>query len=195
MDKALQDEVSALIAGAIKPLTETLGTVTKAIEPVAGLASQVGDLGKNLKIVADTVAALPPAAATEKGKGKDAEGAGGAKFLTAEDLAKALDSREAARNGSAKRDAFLATKLKDLPVAYRNLLGSDESKWATEEQTIRTQFQGDLKGMGLTAPAVGGAPATQALTEIAKPHELPTAEFAKRFLPKPPGEVPAADQK
>lgn len=150
MEKALQTEVEALIAGAIKPVTEQMGSLAEAVKPVGALVTQVADLGKNVKTVADTLQALPPAAAAGgAGDGKKKTGEADApKYLTAEDMVKVLDQRDAARASSAARESFIAEKMKDLPAAYRTQLGADSTKWAAEEQSIRTAFQADFKAAG-----------------------------------------------
>ncbi len=154
MDKALEQEVQALIAGAIKPVTEQMGSLAEAVKPVSGLATQVVDLQKNVGVVADTLKNLPPAGDGE-GK-KPGEDARAPKTLSAEDVVTLLDERDARRAGSEKREKFLGEKLKDLPPAYRALLGSDESKWAAEEQQIRSQYQADFKVSGQKVPDVSG---------------------------------------
>jgi hypothetical protein len=108
-------------------------------------------------VIAEQIKAAVPAPVTPAPATKDAK----PEALTAEAVAKIVADQIAAAsqaNGQkAARDAFQAEKLKDLPAAYRNQLGSDPAKWAAEEQAIREQFKADLKAAGLEPKNVGGA--------------------------------------
>jgi hypothetical protein len=138
INKAVSDALAAALPNAIS------SAVTAAIKPLAD----------NQKVLADTLAALPPA--------KKEEGGGGeAKPLTAEDVGKLLDQKLTAQQQSAAaaaaRTAFAGSKLKDLPQAYQDKLGNDPAKWAGEEQAIREQFKSDMKALGVEPKTVGGA--------------------------------------
>lgn len=68
----------------------------------------------------------------------------------------ALAAQQQASQQTAARQQFQEGKLKDLPPAYRNQLGTDPGKWAQEEQAIREQFRADFKAAGGKVEDVGG---------------------------------------
>lgn len=133
-------------------------TVAAALAPVT---AALADLGKNQKVLADTLASLPPSGAPENVKGGT-----GPTALSLEDVAKLLDEREAkAKAGAAsaaKRAAFVAEKLKGVPEAYHHLLGDDEGKWEENAKAAREKLKADLTALGAKLPDVTGdaAPAT-----------------------------------
>jgi hypothetical protein len=187
LDEASKQEVKDLITGAIK----------SPLEQLAGLATTVGELGKNVKIVADTLAAQPAGAAEKGEKGKGGKEGEAAKSLTLDDITKLLDARDTQRAGTEARQKFIGEKLKGVPAAYHGLLGNDPAKWPAEEQAIRAQLQTDLAGLGVKAGNVGGGAGGGAGAggggaggnEIGDPEKLSTKEFADRFLPKVGAEV------
>jgi hypothetical protein len=127
LGKSLEAKLGEMIGAATKPLHETIAKLEAAAQPA-------------VKEVA-----------AEAGK---------AKALTLEDLSRLIDSKLGAQQQASQqaqaRDAFLASKLKDLPAAYQKQLGSDPSKWAAEEQSIRDQYKADFKSAGGTKAPVGG---------------------------------------
>lgn len=151
--------VQKMIADALKPVTE-------ALKPIAD----------NQKILADTMAADATARANAaKAEADKATAAGGKappaageapKPLTAEDIAKlvndgisgALKTRDDQAKSSAARDAFIGEKLKGVPAAYQQQLGTDPAKWGEQEQAIRAQLKSDLAAIGATVKDVGGNP-------------------------------------
>lgn len=144
--KAIADAVATAVATA----------VAAAVKPIAD----------NQKVIADTLAALPPAPAAKPAA--VAAGAAGAtdaapKGLTADDVAKIVGDQLKAYQTTAAADAarrsYQADKLKDLPEVYRNQLGTDPAKFAAEEQSIRDAFKADFKAAGGTVPNVGGSAA------------------------------------
>jgi hypothetical protein len=134
----------------------TMEQVTAAIEAVfKPLVAQVGDLAKNQKVIADTIAATPAAPATPAASKDDKP-----KALTADEvdalLTRKLAEAQAKGAKSADRQAFIDTKMKDVPAAYRGKLGDDPAQWAAQEQAIRGEWAADLKAVGFTPPNVGG---------------------------------------
>jgi hypothetical protein len=102
--------------------------------------------------------AAPPAPA---GAAATTAGAGDkSKPLTLEDITKLLDHRDQQREQTAttraQRERYQGDKLKDLPPIYRDRLGSDPAKWATEEQAIRDQYKADFQAAGGKVEDVGG---------------------------------------
>jgi hypothetical protein len=142
------DKLGAAIAGALATPIQT--AVTAAVAEAN-------------KPVAEALTKLQPQqpAATQQGQGQGGAGGGDkAKPLTEQDVARIVGDQlksfqQTTQQGQA-RERYQAEKLKDLPVAYRNQLGSDPAKWAQEEQQIREQFKTDFKGLGGTTPNVGG---------------------------------------
>jgi hypothetical protein len=138
IDKAVRDG----IAQAIKPLAESQKAMADS------LTAQAAE---------KTAAAKKAGAEAEKAAGSEA---GGAKPLTAEDVAKLLesrlDARDAAAKGTGARSAYLADKLKDVPASYQVKLGNDPAKWAAEEQAARDELKADLAKMGVKLKDVGG---------------------------------------
>lgn len=152
--------------------TATPGIDTKALgEAIAAsltaslgpaLATAIGEANKPL--VEQLGKLQPPAAAAGNAAGGNAAGAGatGGKPtpVTAEDVAKIVAEQlkgfQQTSQQTAQREAYLGSKLKDLPAAYRNQLGPDPAKWAAEEQAIRDQFKADLAAAGVKPADVGG---------------------------------------
>lgn len=159
-DAEIKKLVTDSIAGALKPINDAL--------------APLGDVIKNQKVLADTMAADAKAkadaaaAAAEEAKKNPTTtttAAPPAAPLTAEAVAKlaadavtaAMDARDKAAKSSTERDAFIADKLKGIPAIYAAKLGSDPAKWAAEEQAIRETFKADLaKVPGVTVKDVGG---------------------------------------
>jgi hypothetical protein len=125
---ALAKAIADGIAEQLKPITEQLGKLTAPAAP----ATQ----------------AAPAAAATTADKP-----------LTLADFQKLLDDRDKQNQSrqqlESSKGKFVADKLKDLPPVYQGLLGNDPSKWAAEEQDIRTRFKADFKAAGGTVEQVG----------------------------------------
>ena len=125
-------DVEALISKATAPLLKQLETA---------LADQ--------KVLADTIAKLPPAAMDE------------AKIVDAA-LAKLEAKTQATADTAAKKaavDKYTAEKMADVLKSFPELvkLGEDPAKWAEEEQAIRGVVKGRLDALGVKAADVGGA--------------------------------------
>lgn len=182
---------------------QIVGIIADALKPVAeGLKS----LTANQKVLADTLAALPPATppapaqATQPPAGGTQAGNAPA-ALTAEQVQKliadAIGQNTASAKVSSDRQRFQAEKMAKLPQTYRDKLGNDPDKWEAEAAQIQAQLATDMKSLGVSIPdvaapsAVGGAPAAQ--LDATK---LNDKEFAQQFLPKvagaPAGPVPSA---
>lgn len=153
-DAAIKTLISETLAAALKPITEQLAPIVQ-----------------NQKVLADTIAA-DTAAKADAAKAAEAakvEAAKSGKQPEAKPLTEAeIDARvqakldaafkaqQATAQTSAQRDAFLATKLKDIPKAYQSQIGTDPAKWATEEQAIRDQVKADDAARGVVIKDVSG---------------------------------------
>jgi hypothetical protein len=156
-----KDEVNALLADAIKPLATTLQS-----------------LGENQKVIADTLAKLPPAAAaaaTDAGTGGAAAAAGStdagaAKPLTAEDVTKLITTHSQQQQQNAEqraaREAFVKSDRSGLariaPVASAMgfdvgaKLGADQTKWGDEAKAIASGWETYLKDNKIPLGDLGG---------------------------------------
>ena len=114
-------------------------------------------LGGALKPITDEIAALKGAASSPKPAAPVHQEA-----LTADQVGKIVaDQLKAGKTeaaAEATRAAFITEKMKDLPSIYQRALGSDPTKWAAEEQALRTQARTDHGLLGGTTPTVAGTP-------------------------------------
>src|SRR3954470_9508589 len=117
MDPALQKEVEALIGNAVKTVTDQVGQLAEAVKPVGALVKQVEDLGKNVGVVADTIAKLPPAGAGTKPD----EIAKLVKDQLAAEQATAATANEAKAKKDAARQKIIDAKLKGVPASLITL--------------------------------------------------------------------------
>lgn len=175
-----------LFGGKDKTMAEATPTPTPTIDPKvisdaisAALATALpAAIGEAVKPISEAVAKLqpatPPPAAGDK-----------AKPLTAEDVTRlvsdSLKTFQQQTQQSAARQQYQGDKLKDLPPIYRDRLGSDPAKWATEEQAIRDQFKADRVALGVKVEDLGGGnPGGAAPTKQADLSKLsPTAALAQ----------------
>jgi hypothetical protein len=161
-----KEDVQGLIDAAIKPVTETLKSTADALKSI----------GDNQKVIADTIAKLPPASSKGDDKGKAAAGADAAgkgddkaaQALTPEQIAKiATDAATAAMNQqresaelATRREAFVKSAesgLSKLPPVYQSRLGNDPSKWADEAKGLVGEWEAFAKANGLADKTLGGA--------------------------------------
>jgi hypothetical protein len=168
-------------------LGKSLKTVTDAVTSISGT---VGDLAKNQKVLADTMAAQAAPKPEEKKEGEQ-------KPLTIEDVGKAisdaLGKQQQTQQQQQARGEFISKNLAKLPARFQQALGNDPAKWADEAKTIQGEYEQLVKSVGGKLENVGGAdrdggttPAKQQL-DASTAAKLPNEEFAKRFLPRPPG--------
>jgi hypothetical protein len=138
------------------PTTQTQPDVNAQIAALTGVVTK---LAEGQQALIQTLAAKPPAAAAEPAAGKRGDDAA-AKPMTAADVQRvvteALAAAQQSQAQTAQRQQYAAEKLKDLPEVYRGQLGTDPTKWAAEEQTIRGRYQADFKAAGGTTKDVGG---------------------------------------
>jgi ABC-type transporter Mla subunit MlaD len=159
VEKIVGNVVGTAISTALKPLSDTIGELTKNQKVLADTYAA------DKKVAEDAVKVAADAAKKDAAKND----AGAPKPLTAEEvakqtadlIAKALGDRDKAQQSSQQRNAFVAEKLKGLPPAYADKLGNDPAKWADEEKTLRENFKADMEKLGLKVPAVGGNPGGQ----------------------------------
>lgn len=145
-----KEDVQAIVAEAVaerlKPVAETLTA-----------------LSENQKVIADTLAKLPPAGEGAGGaKKKDAEEpkpptADEIKKLVADGIAAAAAAQQQTAEQKAAKAAFLEQHLAKLPEAYKRQLGDDPKSWAAEATSIQKQFETDFKAGGGKTTDVGGA--------------------------------------
>lgn len=130
---------------------EKLGTaIGKAIGPLIGTT------------VGDAVKPLSELLAKQQTPATDDAAAKAAKPLTSEDVGRIVGEQlktfQQSTQATEQRRQFLDDKLKDVPAAYRNQLGSDPAKWPAEEQQIREQYKADFKALGGKVEDVSGDP-------------------------------------
>jgi len=151
-------KLAEAMTAALKP------ALTEAIKPIAD----------NQKILADTLAALPPAAG-KQGDGKQTDAA---KPLDAEGVAKIVAEQlkgfTAQTQQSAEREKYIAAHLAKLPAAYQTQLGNDPAKWAEEAKTIQGQFEADFKANGGKAETLASG-----TTDGGKTAAKETPDFSK----------------
>lgn len=146
------DQVKALIAESLKPVTEQLGQTAQTLK----------SLGENQKVIADTLKELPPAPA--EGKEGDADQPD-VKQLIADSIAAALKERDDAAGKAAARqatiDKLVAEKLGGRKELASLLKGeSDEDLTASADalaKVVNLDFGGAAKNGGKT-PNQGDAP-------------------------------------
>jgi hypothetical protein len=146
---------------------EKLGAaVAKAMAPaftdaLAPLAEQVGRLQP-----ASTPATTPADA--------------GQKTLTLEDIDKLVSTKlQAVQQQSQSqqaRQAYIASKLADLPEEYQGALGTDPAQFAAQEQAIRGRYKGLLDKLGVKPAEVSGgasaaAGAVAPSAQVARPDD------------------------
>lgn len=174
------EQVNAAIGAAVKA----------ALDPIT---SGLGELAKNQKVIADTLAA-DKAAAEAAAKAAPADEA---KALTAADVAKLLDERDAKRqagqNATAARDAWIAKNASKLPEAYRKLIPATEDAAAIEKagKEAAAAFEADFKASGAVAPAAAGTgaaagAAAAGTVDLTKLSESQVREMALKQLPAIP---------
>lgn len=144
--KAVETQISATIAAALKPVTEALAGLPEMLKAAITPAKAAEDPGKQ-----------PPSAT-----------------LTLADVAKLLEERDAKRAGdaataakiSAAVNAAVDAHLKGVPKPYLAGLPQieDAGKLAEAAKAIREQWQTDLKSAGVTATNVGAQPGPGATT-------------------------------
>lgn len=157
------DKLAAAMAKANGTAIEQ--ALAKALEPMA----------QTQKVLADTLAKLPPAGvdggdggANDKNKKADGAAAEPALPKTQAELdtliesraAKLIDDKLKARDTqhaqTAERAKYVGEKMKDLPEVYRAKLGADPKNWPAEEQAARDAFKADAAAAGFVAKDVGG---------------------------------------
>ncbi|MGE5610856.1 MAG: hypothetical protein ACM359_16515 [Bacillota bacterium] len=166
--------VSDSIAAALKPVTDQLTT-----------------LAQNQKVLADTLAKLPPAPSAEKAKGKDQETALNAESvqkLVSETVTTALQQHTKSQQQTAARETFIQQHLAKLPRPYHGLLGQDPAKWAEEAKAIQQQYEADFGTSGAKPHSVGTAATTGTVpSPQLDPSKMTREQFAATYLPKVPG--------
>lgn len=167
------DSTTTPAQGGANDMAALQDAINRLTQQVTNLTTAQADQQKTLKIVTDTMAADKEAAKTAAAATAVKEGDGKDKPVTLAAIEQLITERLGAQQqqttAKAARDAYIGEKLKDLPLAYRNQLGNDAAKWADEEQTIRTQFQADMKTLGVTPKNAG---------QHTNPGGKPTAEQA-----------------
>lgn len=153
--KALGEAIAASLTASLGPALAT--AIGEANKP---LVEQLGKL-QPPAAAAGNAAANTAGGNTAGGNTAGAGATGGKPApVTAEDVAKIVAEQlkgfQQTSQQTAQREAYLGSKLKDLPAAYRNQLGPDPAKWAAEEQAIRDQFKADLAAAGVKPADVGG---------------------------------------
>lgn len=151
------EEVKRIVAEAFG---ESMKTVNEQIAAIAG----------NQKVLADTLAKLPPAGAKDDGAGAADE----PKYLTAEDaetlfvsaLQKHADAQTASAADRDARAAFVQSDASGLarlaPLAsamgfdVASKLGSDKAMWGNEAKAIAAGFEKFVKDHQITLPDIGG---------------------------------------
>lgn len=134
--KIVTDAIAGQAAGAVKPedvskaVDVALAAALEKLPKADGASIKLDDVKK---LVADELAAAQATQAT----------------------AKADADKAAARK--AKRDAFVAEKLKGVPAVYAALLPDtdDDAELSAAEATIRERFRSDLAASGLKLADVG----------------------------------------
>jgi hypothetical protein len=156
-------EATPPAAGGTPDVAALTASVTKLTELVSGLASAQADITKTLGAITESI--KKPEAGADTGKKDKGEQT---PAVTLEQIGQLIDQKlgatQKASESKAARDAYLAEKLKDVPAAYRAQLGSDPTKWASEEQAIREQFKADLKAQGVEPKTLGNASADGGVT-------------------------------
>ncbi len=130
-----KEDVSKMISDAIAPLSQSTSKITESITALTELIKKPG--------TEERPKAETPAGLTEEQVKKL--------------IADATTTAQQDMSQKAARDAYIGEKLKDLPAAYRNQLGTDKSKWAAEEQALRDQFKADLEAAGVKKADLGNA--------------------------------------
>ena len=138
-------EDPAALAAAVAKLAENQTALTASLATMAAGQKQL------LERLESSTAEKP--AKTDGGEGK---------AITEERIAELLDQREQRRQQSddvarRKAAALGGEKGKDLPDAYKRLVGDDPAKWDAELAAAREQFHADHKAAGNAPPKdVGG---------------------------------------
>ena len=161
MDPEVLKKIEEAIAKAMGPIVVQIEELKSSYGQVAEAGKKIGEIEGNLKILGDTVAGqkILDADGVKKIFGEltaaqraEAEKQAAEQKARTEEEAK---KTEAATALKAKRDAFVAEKLKGVPPKYHTL-SDDEMKWAEEEKAIRQQFADDLKAAGIKVADLGG---------------------------------------
>jgi hypothetical protein len=124
----------------------------------ASLAPAIGEANKPLLERLDKLATPATQAAAAADPGAKA------KPLSADDITKIVSDQlktfQQGQQTQAAREGYLASKMNDLPAAYRNQMPNtaDAAELARAEQQIRQQFQADFKAAGGTTQTVAGNP-------------------------------------
>lgn len=166
-DSAMAKNNSAASASDVEVDVEAI--VARAMESaLAKMADANTKLVEGL--VTKFIPAASPAATEKKDEGKPLtreELLGDVKKLIAESLGQHQQTTQTQQ----LRERYLGEKLKDLPAAYRNQLGSDPAKWTAEEQAIRDAYKADFKIAGGTVADVGGSAGAGNSSAAKKPGE------------------------
>lgn len=171
------------VAAIAKQVTESvLSQVGKLLEPITA----------NQKVLADTLAKLPPAPAATAAAGTEKDEKA-PKGLTVEEAQKLfselLAGQQKASQATAAREAFISANLAKLPKPYQGQLGTDPAKWAEEAKSIQKSFEDEWVARGGKLESLGGAArdgGTTAATAPVDTSKLPAFERIQRGLEKLP---------
>jgi hypothetical protein len=164
MDEALKAEVMALIGSSMKPVTDQVGQLAEAVKPVGALVKTVEDLGKNVNVVADTLAKLPPAGASGTKPEEIAK-------LVGQEVARLQTEKATAEAANTKKaevqKKVIDTRLKGVPASLIRLPDTDDEKVLTEAADkirgeIETGFKMKLDDVGGASKEGGETPAAAA---------------------------------
>ncbi|MGN6727953.1 MAG: hypothetical protein ACTHLZ_18690 [Tepidisphaeraceae bacterium] len=182
-----KDEVTAIIAAALKPVTDSIVQIAKD--------QQILGKGFEEAVKAATTAAPKPGdKVNDQVKPLTAEDAN---KLFGEMLDKKLGEFRQGQQQSADRHAFMSKHLDKLPAVYRDKLGNDPAKWEEETKAIRSQYESDLKSQGFKPVDVGtdqpaGKPASALPVDLTKMTAAQQREASLKALPPIGGVSPAA---
>ena len=153
MDEATKLEVMAMIAGAVGPVTEQMGSLAEAVKPVSGFNAQLAELQKNLGIVSDTIKNAPPVnpESIKKLVGDT---------LTEQTQAAAVSAARSQSQAKLKSD-WLAANAPKLPPTYQGLIPDTDDAAALETagKAALARYEAEFKASG---PAVASAAAASA---------------------------------
>lgn len=177
-------DVTQAINTALKPLTDALASVGKITTELAG----------NQKVLADTLAQLPPAGGKAEPKPSATPlTAESVQDLVAKSISDALGKHQQQTAATAAREQFINQHLAKIPKPYHSMLGTDPAKWSDEAKAIQADYDSHFgKSTAAQSPAaqlsVGAPPQTgSAPTTTIDASKLPPSKFAQLYLPKVPG--------
>ena len=167
MDEATKLEVMAMIAGAVGPVTEQMGSLAEAVKPVSGFSTQLAELQKNLGIVSDTIKNAPPVnpESIRKLVGDT---------LTEQTQAAAVSTAKTQSQAKLKSD-WLAANAPKLPPTYQGLIPDTDDAAALETagKAALARYEAEFKASGQTVTSAaaastgGNAPASGGVKSVA----------------------------